>query len=119
MYTSYFGNYRNIVNAVAITGKPPAFFHGSHYPKLGPHESFLMDYKYGRIDDKEYIELYTKLVLDPLSPEETYKELVDTYGENVTLCCYEKPPKFCHRAIVAIWFETNLGILVPEHKYNK
>lgn len=119
MYTSYFGNHRNITNLLAITNKPPAWFVGPHYPKLGPKESFLMDYKRGLITEVEYIEQYMKLVLDPLPPEETYNELISLYGEDVTLCCYEKPPEFCHRSIVAVWFENNLGILVPERPYNK
>lgn len=118
MHTSYFGNRKNIVNPLAITGRPPAWFVGPHYPKLGPKESFLRDYKNGIIDEKGYVELYTKLVLDPLSPEEIYKELIDTYGEDITLLCYEKPPKFCHRHIVALWFEDNLGVSIPELIYS-
>ncbi|KKM90780.1 hypothetical protein LCGC14_1235320, partial [marine sediment metagenome] len=58
-------------------------------------------------------------VLDPLSPEEIYKELIDTYGEDVTLLCYEKPPKFCHRHIVAHWFENNLDVDIRELKFKK
>ncbi len=117
MYTSYFGNRKNIINPLAITATCPYWFTGPHYAKLAPKESFLKDYKAGRIDEEGYIEQYMKLVLDPLSPEETYKELIDTYGEDVTLLCYEKPPKFCHRAIVALWFEDNLSVEVPERKF--
>ena len=117
MYTSYFGNRKNIINPLAITVKRPYWFKGLHYPNLGPKESFLKDYKDGKIDEIEYIEQYTKLVLDPLSPEETYRDLIDTYGEDVTLLCYEKPPKFCHRHIVALWFENNLGVDIPELKF--
>ncbi len=114
MYTSYFGNRRNFTNPLIISGKPPYWFKGPHYPKLGPKESFLKDYKAGKIDEEGYIEQYTKLVLDPLDAKETYQEIIDTYGEDVTLLCYEKPPKFCHRHIVALWFEAELGVKVTE-----
>lgn len=117
MYTSYFGNHKNITNPLAITAKCPYWFKGPHYPNLGPKESFLKDYKDGKIDEIEYIEQYTKLVLDPLSPEEIYRDLIDTYGEDVTLLCYEKPPKFCHRHIVALWFENSLGVDIPELEF--
>lgn len=119
MYTSYFGNRKNITNPLSITAKKPYWFVGPHYSPLGPKASFLKDYKDGTIGEEGYIEQYTKLVLDPLSAEETYNELIDLYGEDVTLLCYEKPPKFCHRHIVVKWFETNLGILVPEQFYKK
>lgn len=118
MHTSYFGNRKNIVNPLAISANPPKWFDGPHYPKLGPKDSFLWDYKNGKIDEEGYIEQYTKLVLDPLSAAEIYKELVDTYGEDVTLLCYEKPPQFCHRHIVAIWFKDELDIKVSELAFN-
>ena len=49
MYTSYFGNRKNIINPLSITAKKPYWFSGPHYPKLGPKESFLKDYKDGII----------------------------------------------------------------------
>lgn len=118
MYTSYFGNRKNITNPIAITGEKPYWFVGPHYPALGPKKSFFKDYKAGIIDEEGYIEQYMKLVLDPLSAEETYKDLIDTYGEDITLLCFEKPPKFCHRHIVVNWFETELGIKIPELKFS-
>lgn len=119
MFTSYFGNRKNITNPLAITGKPPYWFKGPHYAPLGPKESFLHPYKNGTLDELGYIEQYIKLVLDPLDPKVVYKELTDTYGDDVTLLCFEKPPKFCHRSLVAIWFESNLGIAVTELEYKK
>lgn len=36
------------------------------------------------------------------------------YGPDVVLLCYEKPGQFCHRRLVAEWFEQELGLVVPE-----
>ena len=38
-----------------------------------------------------------------------YEEL-----DNKILLCYEGPSAFCHRQIVAAWFELYLGLEVPE-----
>lgn len=119
MKTSYFGNLKNIKNPVAITAKPPAFFKGPNYIKLAPKSSFLWAYKNGEIDEEEYVKQYMKLVLKPLSPQETYDDIVNTYGNDVVLLCYEKPTDFCHRHIVASWFEINLGVKVTELLTNR
>ena len=37
---------------------------------------------------------------------------------HIALICYEKPEDFCHRHIVAAWFELYLGVRVPEVKVN-
>lgn len=116
IYTSYFGNLKRIENPLAITARPPVWFKGPNYHKLAPNELLLWDHKNKKINDYEYITLFTKL-LDLLSPREIYNELIETYGENVTLLCFEKPPQFCHRHIVAIWLQDNLGITVSELPY--
>lgn len=119
MFTSYFGNRKHIINPIAILTKPFRWFKSPCYPKLGPSDkgTFLGDYKNGLINEREYIDQYVKLVLNPLDAEEIYRELIDTYGDDVTLLCYEKPPKFCHRYVVAYWFENELGVNVQELKF--
>ena len=121
MYTSYFGNRKHITNPVAILTKPFRWFKSPCYPKLGPSDkgTFLRDYKSGLINEREYIEQYIKLVLNPLDAEEIYKELIDIYGNDVTLLCYEKPPKFCHRHVVSHWFEKELGVEIEELGFGK
>ena len=37
--------------------------------------------------------------------------------KDVVLLCYEKPPQFCHRHLVAKWLEKELNIKVEELKY--
>ena len=96
-------------NAVCITAKPPQFYKGRSYPKLGPKLWFLKKYKKDG-DEDFYIKQYHKEVLNKLNPKKVYKEL----GEDVVLLCWEGSGKFCHRHIVAKWLSTNLGIEITE-----
>lgn len=116
MYTSYFGNLRNITNPLSISGKAPSFYQGPQYKILAPKYSFFNDYKNGVISDVGYVEKYYELVLNLLDAQEIYTYLTTTYGDSVTLLCYERPGDFCHRRIVADWFETSLGVKVEEKR---
>lgn len=80
---------------------------------MAPSSELLKDYKDGLVNEEQYIKIYMN-VLNKLSPQQTYDDIVNTYGDNVALLCYEKPPQFCHREIAAIWFENNLKITIKE-----
>jgi hypothetical protein len=67
-----------------------------------------------------YLDKYYQMLSD-LDPKKTWDrlhELVSPYEP--VLLCWESPPfdelNFCHRRMVADWFETKLGILVPERE---
>lgn len=62
----------------------------------------------GKFDIKGYYEQLHKLDL-----EQYYREI-----GNSILLCYEDNTEFCHRHIVAAWFELLLDIKVPEIKAN-
>ena len=69
------------------------------------------------IEDEElYTKHYYEKVLKKLNPQEIY----NMFGDNAVLLCYEKwddikeGKSFCHRRIVAEWFENNLGVSVDE-----
>lgn len=66
--------------------------------------------KSGAIDEDEYTRLYQEEVLSKLDPGEVYAEL----GDDAILLCWERPGAFCHRQLVAGWFEEKLGASVPE-----
>ena len=92
-------------------------YDGKCYPVLAPKLSFFKIWhsNIGIIKEEEnnkfYIEEYYKQVLSQLDPEEVYKKL-----DNSILLCYEPSDKFCHRFIVAAWFEIFLDIYIPEVK---
>ena len=71
-----------------------------------------------RTDLDEYREKYFRQLsrLDPSETWQTLHELVR--GHEPILLCYEEPPfderNFCHRRMVAEWFEKKLGVTVLE-----
>jgi hypothetical protein len=52
----------------------------------------------------------TNTTLKGLDPRKVYEEL----GESAVLLCFCPSGEYCHRRIVAEWFEFHLGIIVPE-----
>ena len=94
-----------------------ANYQGRCYPKLAPKFSFwkIWHDNIGKISEEEnnryYIQEYWNQVLSKLDPEQVYSEL-----DYSVLLCYEPNTEFCHRHIVAAWFEILLGVKVPEQK---
>ena len=87
-----------------------ARFEGRCYPDLAPKKEFWRIWKdnRGKISEEEntryYIAEYYKQVLSKLDPVVVYGEL-----DGFTLLCYEDSSEFCHRHIVAAWFNLFLG----------
>ena len=106
---------------VSISGNrgEDANYQGECYPDLAPKLSFWKVWhdNVGKISEEEnnkyYVQEYWNQVLSKLDPEKVYKDL-----DHSVLLCYEPNTKFCHRHIVAAWFEILLGIKVPEQKAN-
>ncbi len=109
MQTSYFAISSNLPNAVSIAAKPPDFYRGREYLPLAPTWQIYSEYKRTK-NVHEYTERYACDILATLDPEEVFEEL----GRYSLLLCWEAPDKFCHRRIVARWFEDNLNVSVPE-----
>jgi len=92
-------------NAVGISQGIPKWFTGRIYKKLAPSWNMI------KLPDAQYTVAYNE-ILSKLDAQQVYEEL----GESAILLCYEKPGDFCHRQLVAEWFKTELGILVPEYE---
>ena len=94
-----------------------AEYEGDYDLRLAPLESFFRIWKNNRgvIPEKENTEYYINefyyQVLKKLNPEEIYKDL-----DNSILLCYEDNTEFCHRHLVAAWFELFLGVEIKEVK---
>ena len=103
----------------AISGNrgKDANYEGRCYPKLAPKLLFWKTWhnNIGKISEEEnnryYVQEYWNQVLRKLDPQQVYEEL-----DNSTLLCYETNTEFCHRHIVAAWFEILLDVNVPEQK---
>ena len=121
----YTGNYKNCDSSkyktYSISGDrgKSVNYNGECYPALAPKLLFwkIWHDNIGKISEEEnnkyYVEEYWKQVLSKLNPEEIYVNL-----DNSILLCYENNLEFCHRHIVAAWFEIMLGIKTPEIKIN-
>lgn len=118
IYTCSHHNYQsNLYKTYAISGNrgQDANYQGEYFSKLAPKLSFwkIWHNNIGVIPEEEnnkyYINEYYHQVLEHLNPYEIYSQL-----DNSILLCYEKNNEFCHRHIVAAWFELTLDIYVPE-----
>lgn len=133
IYTSYFAQLKNLpknVFPISICAKAPDWYQGVQYKKLAPKYGFFMEWKKTH-DNDYYIEHFNSEVLDTLSIETVLMEInwsLPTYIKDeltvpiwksedwhIALICYEKPSDFCHRHLVADWFQKN-GIPCVEWK---
>ena len=92
-----------------------ANYNGDCFLDLAPKKEFFRTWRHNRglIDEttnnEYYIQEFYNQVLKELDPQEIYEKL-----DNSILLCYEEHNEFCHRHIVAAWFELTLGVTVKE-----
>ena len=121
LYTSYFANIKNLlenVEPIAICGKFPENYSGKQYRKLAPSWSIWKEWHDSTDPDKDerYTERFFLERLSPLDAEKVFKEISELADEKIPcLICYERPENFCHRHLVARWFEDILGLYVKEY----
>lgn len=124
IYTSYFGNMRNIPKdnyvCVAISASVPEGVNCLHFKKLAPKYDNFKDLKDGKQSFTEFAGRYESETLSNLRPIDVVSEIKqlagkDAEGKNIVLLCYEKNSMECHRSLVAQWL-TNGGTYVNELK---
>lgn len=118
------GNYDNckIGNIISISGDKgrQVSFNREAMTLLAPKKSFwqIWHSNIGRIPPEEneeyYIREFYNQVLKKLDPE----EVLDSLPNMPILLCYENNTDFCHRHLVAFWFELFLEIETYEVKQN-
>ena len=116
MKTSCFSNASALKAPLSISRWPPRWYAGPQYLDLAPLPELVQRANRG-CSYEEYLDTFNKKVLYGKDPRKVYDALVLAFTDEVTLLCYEdltKPNEWCHRRIVAGWFETNLGVEVPE-----
>ena len=110
IYTSYFAQLRNLpenIIPIAICGKSPDWYKGLEYKKLAPKWSFFSKWKKNH-DNDYYIKHFNDEVLNKQDILIVYEELMHLSNyQDIALICYEKPEDFCHRHLVASWFNKN------------
>jgi hypothetical protein len=110
MFTSCYGQYKNIVRAglkpVAISRSVPNWFHGVRDESLAPSYQILYMPR----------EKFDYLFLKQLKRQDA-NAVLRSYGEDVCLLCFEKAGEWCHRRMVAEWIEKETGVVVPEFNF--
>ena len=119
MKTSYFANTRNIDKSkycpIGIAQYPPKWLPAiATYLPLAPTRKLF----HSKLELKAYRAVFMKQLAE-LDPERVRKELKAIHGAlEPVLLCYEAPPfdaqNFCHRRMVARWWEEQTGEPVPE-----
>jgi uncharacterized protein YeaO (DUF488 family) len=124
MKTSYFGaTPKGTPGAIAISLHLPQWCKFPHYPKLAPSQDLLTRYKKGTTQGLNPERYYTFRYFNQLrllDPQQVWDELHEiAAGYEPTILCYEGEGKFCHRRLVAKWFEVELGYNVEEQEVMK
>lgn len=117
IYTSYFANSKKLaaagIKVVGIALYPPKWFNGISLKQVAPTKSILFA-KDETQDD--YIRRYKAEVLARQDMQQFLKSVeMAGNGQDVALCCYEKPEDFCHRHILAEWIKEKTGVEVEEY----
>lgn len=115
IYTSYFGNMRNLpkdIVPIAVSAFVPKGFIGIRLTSLAPTTSLLEKYKRGDgMSFALYQQEYKSLILDAQNADNLIARILRlSQGKDVALLCYEKDPLECHRSILAQW--------LTQHGYN-
>lgn len=123
LYTTYFAKLRSLpedVIPVAICAKPPIGFKGYTFKQLAPKYDAFKHYKETK-DEEQFTNDYYNQVLNSLNPVRVFNELYELidkseFTHDIALVCYEKPTDFCHRKLVANWFNSK-GLPCKEYTY--
>jgi len=119
IYTSYFGNSKKLqqagIKVIGISLYPPRWFNGISLKQVAPTKSIL--FANGQTQE-EYTRRYRSEVLSQQDMQQFLKTVEQASGgQDVALCCYEKPDDFCHRHILADWITEKAGIEISEYGY--
>ena len=119
IYTSYFGNVKNIlknnptIELISIARVTLTYFKGIKFSFLAPSYQLLSRYKTGNITSLEYEEIYFKETLSKINREKFIEEHKSKYSNSVLLC-YERRDAFCHRHLVSKYLKEG-GLDINEY----
>lgn len=119
IYTSYFSNSKKLqqagIKVIGIALYPPRWFYGISLKQVSPTKSILFAKDQTQ---EEYIRRYKTEVLASQDMGQFLKAVeAASGGQDVALCCYEKPGDFCHRHILADWIKEKTGVEIKEYGY--
>lgn len=114
IYTSYFGNSRKLnaagIKIICVAIGRPRFIKAPQMLNVCPTRYMVS----GPCSREEYLRLYDQILAKQDAHQVVNQIEMLSEGQDVALCCYEKPGDFCHRHILAKWITDNTGIEVKE-----
>lgn len=114
IYTSYFGNNRKLnaagIKTICVAIGKPRFLQVPQMLNVAPTRYMIS----GACSHEEYLKLYDQILARQDANQVVKQIEMLSGGQDVALCCYEKPGAFCHRHILAKWITDNTGIEVKE-----
>lgn len=118
IFTSYFSLTKKLIEAgyepISISRFPPKFFDGKKALGLAPSEYILKRYKNKEIDEEQYTKEYIEYLESRRDKIIEYLTKLSLSERKVVFLCYEKSGDFCHRRILADWFNKNTGFSCEE-----
>lgn len=118
MFTSNFAALDKIkppLSPIAISRAKPRWLKGGWRAHVAPgaigrnYDALAPSWAALKSDDDTYHREFAA-ILRGLDPAKVYEDL----GEQAVLLCFCEVNVFCHRRLVAEWFEAKLGVIVPE-----
>ena len=114
MQTGYFYKTQNNPNVISISAGQPKYISDLKiFDLLAPKWKLLSDFRKNVISETDYVIAYTQF-LNKLNPQKTWDLLHDLAADPI-ICCHCSTKHFCHRHLVASWFEQKLNVIIPEH----
>lgn len=111
MYTANYASVKKLpkdLRPISISIGVPKWWTGESDKRLAPSWKMLKSSR--EIYDRDFLKQLKKL-----DARAIYEQL----GDNAVLLCYETHNDWCHRRLVAEWFESELGIEVPEYGFDR
>mgnify|MGYP003302754344 CR=1 FL=1 len=102
---------------VSICAYPPYWFNGPNIKELAPPGNIVISIKNNQIDENEYIKIYTNHIYDLINSNKDFiPNIINRYSyqQDIALCCFETPDKFCHRHLLADILNKEYGYDIKE-----
>lgn len=109
IWTSNFARAGRLPDAVSISRGKPGWFDGRSFDLLAPRWNWIKDIRSGVWSWEKYAEAYNGLLA-----ELDATNVVAALGDGAVMLCFCKPDELCHRQLVSLWIEREMGLIVPE-----
>lgn len=108
IYTSYFGNYKNIpqeYQCISIANSKPQSLFIPTWKEVMPKWSIVKSLKnkeitFGLFEQMYLCQLFQTYQINDKQKIEELKNYLESMGDNIVLLCWEKDAFYCHRYVL-------------------